>query len=51
MNKQEYIQLFNCLHPDFFESEFISDLPEEYIFDEMMLSLNEFDIGDYDESF
>lgn len=51
MNKQESILLFNCLHPDFFESESIRDLPEEYVFDEMILSLNEFDIHKYDKKF
>ncbi len=51
MNKQEYISLFNCLHPDFFESEHIRALPEEYVFDEMILSLNEFDPHTYDKKF
>lgn len=49
MNKQEYILLFNSLHPNFFESEFIRDMPEEYVFDEMILPLNEFDIHAYDK--
>ena len=49
MNKQESILLFNCLHPDFFESEPIRGLPEEYVFDEMILSLNEFDGHVYDK--
>lgn len=51
MNKQECILLFHCLHPDFFESEAVCALPEEYVFDEMILSLNEFDIHNYDKKF
>lgn len=51
MNKQECIQLFYCLHPDFFGNEFVKSLPEEYVFDEMILSLNEFDICKYDKKF
>lgn len=51
MNKQESIFLFNRLHPDFFKSEYIRSLPEEYVFDEMILSLNEFDVHKYDKKF
>lgn len=51
MNKQEYILLFKCLHPNFFENEHIRDLPEEFVFDEMILSLNEFDIHNYEKIF
>lgn len=49
MDKQAYILLFNCLHPDFFESESVCALPEEYFFDEMILFLNEFDMYKYDK--
>ena len=51
MNKQEYIALFHYLHPDFFESEPICSLPEEYVFDEMILPLNEFDKHKYNKKF
>lgn len=51
MNKQECVQLFNRLHPNFFENEFIASLPEEYIFDEMILPLKEFDESVYDKKF
>lgn len=51
MNKQECILLFNSLYPNFFESEFIRDLPDEYVFDEMILSLEEFDAHIYDKRF
>ena len=51
MNKKESILLFHCLHPNFFESESIRGLPEEYVFDEMILSLNEFDIHKDDKKF
>ncbi len=51
MNKQECILLFNYLYPDFFESESVRALPEEYVFDEMILSLNEFDSSKYNKQF
>lgn len=51
MNKQECILLFNYLHPDFFESESVRALPEEYVFDEMILYLNEFDSSKYNKQF
>lgn len=50
MDKQDYIELFNCLHPNFFEAENLRDMPEEYIFDEMILPLNEFDIHKYEKN-
>lgn len=49
MNKQDYISLFHSLFPNFFENESIQNLPEEYVFDEMILPLNEFDIHKYDK--
>ncbi|MCH5266417.1 MAG: GNAT family N-acetyltransferase [Lachnospiraceae bacterium] len=50
MNKQDYILLFNCLYPNFFEREFVRSLPEELVFDEMILPLNEFDMHKYDKN-
>ena len=47
MNKQDCVLLFNLIYPDFFEREGIRDLPEEFVFDEMILPLNEFDIHKY----
>lgn len=49
MNKQECILLFNCLHPGFFENESVRALPEEYVFDEMILSLNNFNVNMYNK--
>ena len=49
MNKQDYILLLNRIYPNFFEREIVRGLPEELIFDEMILSLNEFDIHKYDK--
>lgn len=43
MDKQDCIQLFNAMHPGFFEQAYIRTLPEKYVFDEMILSLKEFD--------
>ncbi len=51
MNKQEFILLFNGLHPDFFESQAVCALPEEYVFDEMILELNKFEMHSYDKFF
>lgn len=49
MDKQDYVLLFNSLHPDFFEKEYIHDIPEEFVFAEMILPLKEFDIHKYDK--
>lgn len=50
MNRQEYISLFDCMYPDFFERENIRTLSEELIFDEMILPLDEFDLHKYDKN-
>lgn len=50
MDKQDYILLFNSLHPNYFEQEFVRDMPEEFIFDEMILPLKKFDIHKYDKN-
>lgn len=49
MDKQDYIELFNSLHPNFFEKENLGAIPEEFVFDEMILPLKEFDINNYDK--
>lgn len=38
----DYADLFNTLHPGFFEKEYIRSLPPEYIFDEQILDLHTF---------
>lgn len=48
MTKQEGILLFNSLHPKFFEEAHIQNLPSEWIFDEMILDLENFDHLKYD---
>lgn len=50
MNKQDYIFLLNCIHPNFFDGEVVRGLPEESVFDELILPLNEFDIHKYDKT-
>ncbi|MCI5904348.1 MAG: GNAT family N-acetyltransferase [Oscillospiraceae bacterium] len=50
MDKQGYILLFERIYPDFFESDTIRSLPEGLFFDEMLLSLSEFDIHKYDKT-
>lgn len=47
MNRQDYIALFNSLHPNFFEQDYIRAIPENVIFDEMVLPLDEFDESAY----
>lgn len=47
MNRQDYIALFDSLHPNFFEQDYIRTMPENVIFDEMVLPLDEFDEGAY----
>lgn len=48
MNRQEMITLFNSMHPNFFEREYIRALPEGEIFSEMLLPLAEFDGSGYE---
>lgn len=50
MNKQDYIFLLNCIHPNFFEGNTVRCLPEGSVFDEMLLPLDEFDIHKYDKT-
>ncbi len=49
MNKQEYILLFNSIYPNFFARENIRNIPDEWVCDEMVLSLEEFDPHKYDK--
>lgn len=49
LNKHDYISLFNSIHPNFFESENIRNLPDDEVYEEMFLPLNEFDINIYDK--
>lgn len=48
MTRQEGMLLFNSMHPDFFETENIRNIPDEWIFDEMVLSLDKFEPCKYD---
>ncbi|MBO2517870.1 MAG: hypothetical protein CW338_11490 [Clostridiales bacterium] len=43
MTKQDGIQLFESIYPGFFERESIRGIPEEWICDEMILPLENFD--------
>jgi len=49
MEKQEAITLFHSMHPQFFENESIKCLSEDWIFDEMLLRLDEFDPHKYEK--
>ncbi len=49
MNRQDYISLFNSMHPNFFEQQHIRALPEGEIFSEMILLLGEFDGSIYNK--
>lgn len=50
MEKQEAITLFHSMHPDFFERECIRGLSEDWIFEEMVLRLEEFDMRKYEKA-
>lgn len=50
MEKQEAIALFHRMHPDFFKREYIQSLAADWIFDEMILRLDEFDGHKYEKS-
>ncbi len=50
MEKQEAITLFHSMHPNFFEDENIQSLSEDWIFDEMLLRLEEFDVHRYEKA-
>ena len=49
MEKQEAMILFNRMHPHFFEQEYLQNLSAEWIFDEMVLKLDEFDPHMYEK--
>lgn len=49
MNKQDYFLLLNRIHPNFFKREDILNLPDEGIYEEMILALEEFEPGKYDK--
>ena len=44
----DYIRLFETLHPDFFERDYIKKIPETYVYDEMIMELSSFDKDAYD---
>lgn len=50
MNQQDYISLFYSMYPEHFEREVVRGLPEELVFDEMLLPLKEFDIHKYEKA-
>lgn len=47
MNRQDCILLLNSIYPNFFEREIVRNLPEELVFEEMILPLDRFDINKY----
>lgn len=49
MNKQDYIALLDSMYPGFFEKESVRNMPEEWICDEMILSLDEFQPDKYEK--
>jgi GNAT superfamily N-acetyltransferase len=50
MNKQDSILLLDSLYPKFFEREDVCNIPDELIFDEMILSLDKFESHKYDKN-
>ncbi len=51
MTRQEGIQLFTSMHPDFFHGEHIRNMPDEWIYHEMILALAGFEPCTYDKKF
>ena len=51
MEKQDAVTLVHSMHPDFFEREYIRSILEDWIFEEMLLPLENFDPGRYEKSF
>ena len=51
MTTQEYITLFYQIKPGFFERDYIRNRKDENIFDEMILSLKDFDKSKYSKQF
>ena len=46
-----YAELFDKMHPDFFEKDEIKKIPEGVVFEEMLIDLKEFDENAYVKSF
>ena len=44
--QSEYIDLFNQLHPHYFEHSFIRNMPDEDVYEEMLLDLHTFSADD-----
>lgn len=51
MNKQDYILLFKSIYPEHFEREVVRGLPDNLVFEEMILPLSAFDIHKYKKNF
>ncbi|MBD5456540.1 MAG: GNAT family N-acetyltransferase [Lachnospiraceae bacterium] len=49
MNKQESILLLDSMYPNFFKRENVRNIPDEWICDEMILSLDKFEPYKYDK--
>lgn len=49
MNRQEGILLLDSMYPNFFEREHIRSIPDEWICDEMVLELDQFEPHKYDK--
>lgn len=49
--KNEYVELFNKMHPDFFKQEYIRNIPENLVYEEMVLNLQEFNEFQYTKAF
>lgn len=50
MNNQEYFPLFAKMYPNHFESEAVLGLPEDSVFEEMILPLDNFDADGYNKN-
>ena len=51
MTKRDYENLFDKIKPDFFNRDYIRNRSDDSVFEEMILSLKDFDITKYSKSF
>ena len=45
-DRSEYIDLFNRMHPGYFEHDFIRNMPDDLVYEEMLLDLHGFSADD-----
>ncbi len=51
LTQSQYEELFAQMYPDFFENEYVRNIPEDEVVSEQILRLQEFDPGCYEKDF